>query len=189
MTDIKQTLSRLDPADDSQWTGDGLPRLEVVERLSGLRGVKRQMVTEADPELTRETAAARLRERLERSPEESGSEPDDGTAEEVEDELSAAQSRLSKARDHLRLAKAEFANATAAVDAIISAREQATPRQDSVNSIQHYLDRQRAVRAERVRRLTEGQPADDRAQIDRAMGRKTGHGLNRPQRPPAQGAG
>lgn len=57
--DIKQALSNLDPKDDTQWTGDGMPLVEVVSKIAG-RPVTRKEIIDADPDLTRAAAVARL---------------------------------------------------------------------------------------------------------------------------------
>lgn len=197
MTDILQALNRLDPSDDSQWTGDGLPRLDVVERLAGRRGIKRQEVTEADAEFTRDTAAARLREEMERSESEATeAEQAEGSSTE-ETELEALQKRLDKARDAHRLAKAELANAQRAMDGYITRQAWSQPRQSSTASIQHYLGKQRELRDQKVRhqqvvdqKLKEAgidAATSTKSPLDQAMGRKTGFGQQRPQVPQQRG--
>lgn len=54
--DIKQALGQLDPDNNDHWTQDGLPRIDAVEAASGTRGLKRQQITDADPQFTRDTA-------------------------------------------------------------------------------------------------------------------------------------
>jgi hypothetical protein len=50
--DIRGALSKLDPANDEQWTDDGLPRTGALEAL-GLKGVTRGKITAAAPGFTR----------------------------------------------------------------------------------------------------------------------------------------
>lgn len=49
---IKEALTKLDPSDDSHWTTEGLPRLDVVEGLAG-GSISRKAITNAAPEFTR----------------------------------------------------------------------------------------------------------------------------------------
>lgn len=56
---IKQALESLDPENDAQWTHDGLPRMDVVEKLVDDKAITRKDVTEADPEFCRDTAKVR----------------------------------------------------------------------------------------------------------------------------------
>lgn len=55
---IVEALGTLDPANDEQWTADGLPRMDVIEELVGDKSITRADVTNAAPDFTRETAAA-----------------------------------------------------------------------------------------------------------------------------------
>lgn len=50
---IQEALSKLDPANDNHWTGDGLPRIETVKILSSISGVSRGEITDAAPLFTR----------------------------------------------------------------------------------------------------------------------------------------
>lgn len=54
---IKQALSRLDVANDDHWTADGMPRVDVVACLTGNDTVKRADITQAAPQLTRQSPA------------------------------------------------------------------------------------------------------------------------------------
>jgi hypothetical protein len=56
---IKEALNRLDPSDDTQWTHEGLPRMDVIERMVDTHAITRTDVTQADPEFCREVAASR----------------------------------------------------------------------------------------------------------------------------------
>lgn len=53
---ITQALSQLDPADNAHWTADGMPRMDVVEKLVGDSSITRKNVTDAAPDFTRDTA-------------------------------------------------------------------------------------------------------------------------------------
>jgi len=56
MTTILDALEKLDPADDSQWTSDGQPRIDKICELTGEASLKRKDITEASPLFTREKA-------------------------------------------------------------------------------------------------------------------------------------
>jgi len=53
---ILEALAQLDPIDDDQWTADGAPRVDFVEKIVG-EDVKRQDIVDADPEFNREKAS------------------------------------------------------------------------------------------------------------------------------------
>lgn len=56
---IKMALGLLDPADDEQWTSDGLPRMDAIEKMVEDRSIIRKDITDTDPEFCREIAAQR----------------------------------------------------------------------------------------------------------------------------------
>ncbi len=53
---IKEALKALDPADDEQWTADGMPRVDVVAKMVENEELKRVEITAAVPDFTRATA-------------------------------------------------------------------------------------------------------------------------------------
>ncbi len=53
---VKDALKQLDPKVDTDWTADGLPRLERVRALTGDATLKRDDITRADPEFSRQKA-------------------------------------------------------------------------------------------------------------------------------------
>lgn len=55
---IRKALEQLDTDNDAHWTADGLPRMDVVEELSGKKGLTRAKVTEAQPGFSRPAAIA-----------------------------------------------------------------------------------------------------------------------------------
>lgn len=54
---IAETLSLLDHDNDGDWTSGGLPKVEVVASASGLEGLSRDEITEANPDFKREVKA------------------------------------------------------------------------------------------------------------------------------------
>lgn len=76
--ELIQALSQLDVDDDDHWTADGMPRMDVLQRLTETPDLKRGDVTNAAPELTRDAlreAIAKKNEEAEkaREAEEAGS--------------------------------------------------------------------------------------------------------------------
>ncbi len=66
---INEALSSLDPANDEHWTADGLPRMDAVQALVGSSDITREDVTNAAPDLTRETSAQKEMPDVEAHPE------------------------------------------------------------------------------------------------------------------------
>ncbi len=54
--DIKTALASLDPTNEEQWTNNGSPRMDVIQKLMNDDSISRKMVTDANPSFTRETA-------------------------------------------------------------------------------------------------------------------------------------
>lgn len=50
---IKDSLAKLDPANDEHWTDDGSPRMDVLQAQSGNSRLTRKQVTDADPSFSR----------------------------------------------------------------------------------------------------------------------------------------
>lgn len=78
---IAEALAQLDPENDEHWTSDGLPRIDVVQKVAGLKKLSRQEITDADPNFTRETAGK------EAAAETEGETPEEAAAETEEQEV------------------------------------------------------------------------------------------------------
>ena len=50
---IKEALAKLDPSDDAFWTGDGMPRMDVLQKMTLTPDLSRTQVTNAAPDFTR----------------------------------------------------------------------------------------------------------------------------------------
>ncbi len=50
---IKDALAKLDPADDGHWTADGMPRMDVLQKLTKSPDLSRTEVTNAAPDFSR----------------------------------------------------------------------------------------------------------------------------------------
>ena len=83
---IKEALAKLDPVDDAHWTGDGMPRMDVLQKMTLSSDLSRTQVTNAAPDFTRASALETViaipgeDENVEASPE---SEQASETSEEV----------------------------------------------------------------------------------------------------------
>ena len=62
MMNITKALAALDPGNDDHWTADGAPRVDAVAALTGNAEVSRQEITDAAPQLTRESAPDHTKE-------------------------------------------------------------------------------------------------------------------------------
>ncbi len=50
---IKEALATLDPADDAHWTSDGMPRMDVLQKLTRAPDLSRTQVVNAAPDFSR----------------------------------------------------------------------------------------------------------------------------------------
>ncbi len=55
---ILESLAKLDPSDDNHWTGDGMPRMDILQKLTRTPDLSRSQVTNAAPDFTRESVKA-----------------------------------------------------------------------------------------------------------------------------------
>ncbi len=83
---INEALATLDPADDEFWTGDGMPRINVMQNLTEISDLTRAMITDAAPQFTRQTAIDAQND----LPAVPGAEPDDGDTDQEKDNVEAS---------------------------------------------------------------------------------------------------
>ena len=182
---IKDALNFLNPEEDDDWTNDGMPRMDVVEKLIDDKSITRQNVTDADPEFCRDVARTRKAEK----------EADDVVVEEVEeveeqpitkleldqqiDDVQNEIGNLEKLRDNLskerdRLQNLEYGGHTAAADT--------QARLDYVKS-QNELRASRHIRRAEVFKMVRAQDIRPGSPLDASMSRRTARGTRRPSRP------
>lgn len=87
---ILEALAQLDPLDDDQWTADGAPRVDVVEKIVG-EDVKRQDIVDADPEFNREKASKADDEETDNTDEEAATDDAATTTDGGDGETKAAE--------------------------------------------------------------------------------------------------
>lgn len=193
---LKDALESLDPANDAQWTADGLPRMDVVETLIDDKAITRKDVTEADPELCREVATKR-REEAQKAKE----------AEEKQDdtpEVQAETERKIDPQEQLRAAIIlldeqikELGIEKNAIDKIIhktqqqrdalqqrsfgshSAAEDTKARMAFIKS-QNKARAERYERGRRILQIVGKDGLNPKCRLDQAMTRKTARGMRRP---------
>jgi len=181
---IQDALRFLDPEDDNNWTQDGLPRMDIMERLLDNKDLNRQDVTDADPEFCREKARA-MREELKDGLQERKQEDAQETAQVVETTVSLDEEiaqltikreavdkeirTLQNRRDRLEQVRAKTHNAKADTVA----------RQEFVAS-QTKLRGERAQRGRLIMQVVGKDAINPKSRLDQAMARKTKRGMTRP---------
>ena len=203
MTDnpILAALQKLDVANDKHWNSDGLPAVEAVRELSGIKDLKRTDVTALAPELTREAArlAAAPPPSLDKGTMDQGAT--DGTTlppvEEQPDEIQVMRKRLAELSEKLIPAKQaeinraskELVALTEEQDELIKALDPGTnSHAKNQSEIMHFLASQQRQRAARVaaqqRALGALDPRtlDARSPLDRAFARQNTRGTVPPTR-------
>lgn len=196
---LKDALESLDPANDAQWTADGLPRMDVVETLIDNKAITRKEVTEADPEFCREVATRR-RDEAQKAKE--AEEKQDGIHPEVQgrqeetpkidpqEQLRADITTLDEQIKELGVEKN-------AIDKIItkaqcqrdalqqrsfgshSAKEDTKARMAFIKS-QNQARAERYERGRKILQIVGKDGLNPKCKLDQAMTRKTARGTRRP---------
>lgn len=164
---ILDALAQLSPGNADHWTGDGLPRLDVMKELVG-SPVSRQQVTEAAPSFSKANAV------LEGAGEESADKAQESSSEESQENNTVADNTQSQENEQgtdtpetegvelegdaaieaeLKEAQAEYAKAgqrlrkaTEAMDVVIRKREYEEKQQRSADTISTFQQQQAAQR-------------------------------------------
>ena len=165
MKTLLEGLRTLDPTNDAHWTAEGLPRLAVLEELTG-KNVTRQDVNATAPGLTRNTNAL---------------PPDEATpAAGGEDPITVFAQQIAALDTQINALLRERRTLTAKIDALSAERNQLQRRLDALRprvdenqrAISGFLASQKeqmAARGERRREREAHQRADPRAPIDQAF--------------------
>jgi len=182
---VTEALRLLDPKDDSHWTTDGAPRLDVVQALSGVSDLKRADLVALAPQFTRES--------MNFGPLFTDEGATDGAAPEVDEveqtrlALVAKQKEIDSQRAKINAETAALKKLQDEADVLTRALEPAGPtHQDNQRSIMAFLAGQNQVRIDRhnIRQaaLRGIDPASLNAKspLDQAMARKRQRGMNRP---------
>lgn len=205
---IQEALKQLDPENNDHWTSDGLPRIDVVANLSGVKQLKRGDISAAAPTFTQDNPTL---EAGELPPTEQDPDPETlgqdeiGEGPKVEDEeardefgdadfdeltgsLKEADAELQRAQEALDAANRKHRAIQAKRDRILEARERRQGPHENQLGIQQFLASQaklREQRAERARRVQEqlGEVPQAKSPLDQSMQRKTGHGQGRKEFP------
>ena len=197
---LKDALETLDPANDAQWTADGLPRMDVVETLVDNKAITRKDVTEADPELCREVVTKR-REEAPKAKE--AEEKRDDTLPEVQAGLKEKAPKIDP-QEQLRADITtldeqikELGVEKNAIDKIItetqrrrdalqeksfsnhSAKEDTKARMVFIKS-QNKARAERYERGRKILQIVGKDGLNPKCRLDQAMTRKTARGTRRP---------
>ena len=202
---ITMALGLLDPADDTQWTHEGLPRMDVIERMVDDHSITRKDVTDADPEFCREVAAQRKSDAETEADdavaqEEAQDEPSDevqaGVQEETQGQVNAEEklkAEILTVSQEIEVLAAEETEVGKHKDELIRhlrLLQQTTNKQHSASADMKARmafiksqGEQRAKRYEKGRKIMAIIGKDGinpQSKIDQAMRRKTARGTRRP---------
>lgn len=192
--EILEALGQLDPANDEQWTGDGLPKVDAVAALVENAELKRADITAAAPDFNREAAIA------------AKAAGDDNPPEKVEEVVGTYHDRcIAKSielNEELNLVGRELEalnekrrDLERRIHYVSSEADRTRPRDAGQQNITDYLARQKQItrqKAEKRQLLVESGAAElmkglGKAPIDEALNkRKPARGSQRP--PPRQPA-
>lgn len=166
-------LQQLDPSNDDHWTGEGLPRVDVVRALAGAGTLTREQLTALAPGFTRDTAGPAAAAQAAIDPVVStvtagnGEDPatadgaagNDGMPADVgvalaSTELQALHNELALAQKVLNEAKQAVAAIEAKIDAVLRASGGAYVYDTPTQAVGSYLQQQLAERAARAARIS-----------------------------------
>lgn len=204
---ILAALAQLDMTNDAHWTQEGLPRIDVLEKLLGT-DVKRQEVTDVDPTFTRALllAAANSEDTTSADPEDTTSaDPEDttdGTGANIDEpdyeddsvvSLETLREQEAELKDLVKeghtfigAAKKRIAELEVDLVAVQKAIIAMAPMSSNAEAINDYIKSQNKSRADRYerRKLVESQvdlsTLNVRSPLDQAMARKNTRGASRP---------
>jgi uncharacterized protein (UPF0335 family) len=183
---ILKAVDKLDVNDDNHWTTDGLPKMEVMQNLSGVKELTRAQMNEAVPNLSRDAMKAAQGGGAPLQPPKPKVVPDAEPAEDPTfgktpaevaaevDELEQEKQHLAKQAsdilDEIRKLQTAYDETLREVDEVQKQINERTPSGTNSNAIRAYIE---ASNAERHERATGAAP------IDKALG-------GRPRKYPAK---
>lgn len=154
--DIRAALEQLDPENDEQWTGDGLPKVDAVAALVGDENVKRADIKAADENFDREAARVLKVARATdpEAPEEVVAEPEapQTFAQKVWAEMERQQAELTEidqAMSKLRDRKRELEHSIS----YLSGKYEQVREDRPEDSVRQYIDSQKKLREDRAARI------------------------------------
>lgn len=175
--DITSALEQLNLEDDSQWTSDGLPKIDVMRELTGDKDLTRKQLTEAAPQFTRDTASKEPEpeQDIEANPTDLIKSLDVKIADLMvqRDDIDNEINKLSIERDSFQETKFRDSSSKAGMQGRLD-----------------YIAQQNKTREEKAlrgRRFLESgiriSDIDPRSDIDKSFSRHTKRGTKRPVRP------
>jgi hypothetical protein len=183
---ILKAVDKLDVNDDNHWTTDGLPKMEVMQNLSGIKELTRAQMNEMVPNLSREAMKTAQGGGAPLQPPAPKVVPDAEPAEDptfgkTPEEISAEVDELEQEKQHLsrqasdildeiRKLQTEYDETIRAHDEVQKKINERTPMGTNSNAIRAYIEKSNAERHERV---------TGAAPIDKALG-------GRPRKYPAK---
>lgn len=188
---VLEALEYLDVEDDSHWTDDGLPDLEVVQLMADNENLSREDITNAVPGFTRTThrEAIENKKKLDNQvvelQESQKSELEKALLHksELNEQLNKLMSEKREVENKIGTTQVQLGHANTRVDRL-------TPENKTQVSIREYLQRQQELKMARMKRthdfLKHGIRITDfeaRSALDRAMARKSSRGGARPHIP------
>lgn len=197
MIDVKAiaaAVEKLDPADTTQWTADGVPKMDVLQRLSGVADLTRAQFNEVVPNVTREALANARKPPEQQTPPAAPKAPnvkDTGSETEADPVLAPSAEDIAAQVDEIELAKQAIAKKMdenhKAIgelkiendehlrehDRLVAEQAKLTPSGTDQSAIRAYLKSAQRARAARAGHVSP---------LDRAMGgaKKTRELMNKP---------
>lgn len=180
---LKDALGFLDPAKDEEWTDDGLPRVDVVQRLMDDTSITREVISREDPSFCREEARKRK---------ETKGQADNGVRNQ-EAKAETGDSEIRKLDKDIASLMAERDKVTKQITELSKKRDrlqaklfqQYSPESDTKARLvfikkQNELKTERHSKGQKILQGVNRDILDPKSPLDKAMSRKNTRGTQRP---------
>ncbi|MCK5131705.1 MAG: hypothetical protein KAR40_06080 [Candidatus Sabulitectum sp.] len=194
--DIKQALLQLDPEDGELWTDDGpngmdgLPLVDVMKKLTGLKDLTRKQITDANPEFCRGKAKVRNDKDAKENEKENGKEGNEDSKEKPEEtkEVAVTKESLDQEIAELTIERDLLDTKIAVLQQrrdFLQQREYHTNQGSSVSNRLAYIKSQnedriaKATRAARIQAVIgEDAVGTGKSKLDDVLSKRPGSGSN-----------
>ena len=144
---LTDALEKLNPLDDSHWTSDGAPRLDVLRSFTDNKSLSKSQVQKAAPKFNRDNPII--------NSDNSDTAPDVPSVGGLSDEIEKAKAIYDDSIKKLKVAESNKAEAEGVLTALQNQYESLHPPKSNAEVMQDYLQAQRKKLNEKAARIRE----------------------------------
>ena len=146
---IEDALLQLDPNDDSHWTTDGLPKVDIIAELTGNKDVSRADITAVDATFNRKSLLPK--EQSNEAPQEPPIvPPDEATQKDLDTKIETLKSEVEKLQAQREILNKQIHSKTLELDTLYLKRDVEQPAVAAATAIQTFIEGQIQARAAKV---------------------------------------